>query len=239
MKRFTRIISKLFLISLAAIMALYLGRGFFTRNMGDIPWRSVTNYVWSVLGASLVALILTRKNRMKELEEEQAKADRDKEYAKLLEPEGVRRYLEKIRDEGDGNSSRNATSMLHQLNQVEERKRRLEELITLNGMRGIQDGIDSLPKMVLEEVSDNCRAAINQYIATPDNSMFLTFSKVAVEKNNEKLGMLDELLHSLACEASGVDFNGIEVEAEEGSEMIMRQLIGAMQDSQQSSPSVY
>ena len=70
MKRFTRIISKLFLISLAAIMALYLGRGFFTRNMGDIPWRSVTNYVWSVLGASLVALILTRKNRMKELEEE-------------------------------------------------------------------------------------------------------------------------------------------------------------------------
>ena len=238
MKRFTRIISKLFLISLAAIVIFYLGRGFFTRNMGDVPWHSVTNYLWAVFGASLVALILTRKNRMKELEEEQAKADRDKEYAKLLEPEGVRRYLEKIRDEGDSNSSRNAASMLHQLKQVEVRRGRLEELITLNGMKGIQDGIDSLPKMVLEEVSDNCRAAINQYIATPDNSMFLTFSEVAIEKNNEKLRMLDDLLSSLACEASGVDFNGIEVEAEEGSEMIMRQLIGVMRDSQ-SSPSVY
>ena len=238
MKRFTRIISKLFLISLAAIVIFYLGKGFFTRNMGDVPWRSVTNYLWAVFGASLVALILTRKSRMKELEEEQAKADRDKEYAKLLEPEGVRRYLEKIRDEGDGNSSRNAASMLHQLKQVEVRRGRLEELITLNGMKGIQDGIDSLPKMVLEEVSDNCRAAINQYIATPDNSMFLTFSEVAIEKNNEKLRMLDDLLSSLACEASGVDFNGIEVEAEEGSEMIMRQLIGVMRDSQ-SSPSVY
>ena len=105
-------------------------------------------------------------------------------------------------------------------------------------MKGIQDGIDSLPDMVLEEVSDNCRAAINQYIATPNNSMFLTFSEVAIEKNNEKLRMLDDLLSSLACEASGVDFNGIEVEAEEGSEMIMRQLIGVMRDSQ-SSPSVY
>lgn len=238
MKRFTRIISKLFLISLAAIVIFYLGKGFFTRNMGDVPWRSVTNYLWAVFGASLVALILTRKNRMKELEEERAKADRDKEYAKLLEPEGVRRYLEKIRDEGDGNSSRNAASMLHQLKQVEVRRGRLEELITLNGMKGIQDGIDSLPDMVLEEVSDNCRAAINQYIATPDNSMFLTFSEVAIEKNNEKLRMLDDLLSSLACEASGVDFNGIEVEAEEGSEMIMRQLIGVMRDSQ-SSPSVY
>ena len=238
MKRFTRIISKLFLISLAAIVIFYSGRGFFTRNMGDVPWHSVTNYLWAVFGASLVALILTRKNRMKELEEERAKADRDKEYAKLLEPEGVRRYLEKIRDEGDGNSSRNAASMLYQLKQVEVRRGRLEELITLNGMKGIQDGIDSLPDMVLEEVSDNCRAAINQYIATPNNSMFLTFSEVAIEKNNEKLRMLDDLLSSLACEASGVDFNGIEVEAEEGSEMIMRQLIGVMRDSQ-SSPSVY
>ncbi len=238
MKRFTRIISKLFLISLAAIVIFYLGRGFFTRNMGDVPWHSVTNYLWAVFGASLVALIFTRKSRLKDLEEERAKADRDKEYAKLLEPEGVRRYLEKIRDEGDSNSSRNAASMLHQLKQVEVRRGRLEELITLNGMKGIQDGIDSLPKMVLEEVSDNCRAAINQYIATPDNSMFLTFSEVAIEKNNEKLRMLDDLLSSLACEASGVDFNGIEVEAEEGSEMIMRQLIGVMRDSQ-SSPSVY
>ena len=238
MKRFTRIISRLFLISLAAIVILHLGKGFFTRNMGDVPWSSVTNYVWSVLGASLVALILTRKSRMKELEEERAKADRDKEYAKLLEPEGVRRYLEKIRDEGDGDSSRNAASMLHQLDQVEVRRGRLEELITLNGMRGIQDGIDSLPRMVLEEISDNCRAAINQYIATTDNSMFVSFSKTAIKKNNEKLRMLDELLQSLACEASGVNFNGIEVEAEVGSEMIMRQLIDVMQDSQ-SSPSVY
>ena len=105
-------------------------------------------------------------------------------------------------------------------------------------MRGIQDGIDSLPEMVLEEISQNCRAAINQYIAAPDNSMFVAFSKTAIEKNNEKLTMLDDLLRSLACEASGVDFNGIEVEAEEGSEMIMRQLIGVMRDSQ-SSPSVY
>ena len=208
MKRFTRIISRLFLISLAAIVILHLGKGFLVRNIGDVPWRSVTNYFWAMLGASMVGIILTRKSRLKELEEERAKADRDKEYAKLLEPEGVRRYLEKIRDEGDGNSSRNATSMLHQLNQVEERKRRLEELITLNGMRGIQDGIDSLPKMVLEEVSDNCRAAINQYIAAPDNSMFVAFSKTAIEKNNEKLTMLDDLLRSLACEASGVDFNG-------------------------------
>lgn len=238
MKRFTRIISKLFLISLAAIVISYLGKGFFTRNMGDVPWRSVTNYLWAVFGASLVALILTRKNRMKELEEEQAKADRDKEYAKLLEPEGVRRYLEKIRNEGDGNSSRNAASMLHQLDQVEVRRGRLEELITLNGMRGIQDGIDSLPDMVLEEVSENCRAAINQYIATPDDSMFVAFSKTAIKRNNEKLIMLDDLLRSLACEASGVDFNGIEVEAEEGSETIMRQLIGVMRSSQ-SSPSVH
>ena len=172
------------------------------------------------------------------MEEERAKADRDKEYAKLLEPEGVRRYLEKIREEGDDNSSRNATSMLHQLDQVEVRRGRLEELITLNGMMGIQDGIDSLPDMVLEEVSENCRAAINQYIATPDNSMFVAFSKTAIEKNNQKLIMLDDLLRSLACEASGVDFNGIEIEAEEGSETIMRQLIGVMRDSQ-SSPSVY
>ena len=238
MKRFTRIISKLFLISLAAIVILHLGKGFFTRSMGDVPWRSVTNYFWAVLGASLVGMILTHKSTLKELEEERAKADRDKEYAKLLEPEGVRRYLEKIRDEGDGNSSRNAASMLHQLDQVEARRGRLEELITLNGMGGIQDGIDSLPKMVLEEISDNCRAAINQYIATPDDSMFVAFSKTAIEKNNEKLTMLDDLLRSLACEASGVDFNGIEVEAEEGSEMIMRQLIGVMRDSQ-SSPSVY
>lgn len=238
MKRFTRIISRLFLISLAAIVILHLGKGFFTRNMGDVPWHSVTNYLWAVLGASLVGLIITRKSRLKELEEERAKADRDKEYAKLLEPEGVRKYLERIREESNGNSGRNASTMLHQLDQVEERKRRLEELITMNGMRGIQDGIDSLPKMVLEEISDNCRAAINQYIATPDDSMFLTFSKVAIEKNNEKLGMLDELLHSLACKASGVDFNGIEVEAEVGSETIMQQLIDVMQNSQ-SLPSVY
>lgn len=203
-----------------------------------MPWHSVTNYLWAVLGASLVGLIITRKSRLKELEEERAKADRDKEYAKLLEPEGVRKYLERIREESNGNSGRNASTMLHQLDQVEERKRRLEELITMNGMRGIQDGIDSLPKMVLEEISDNCRAAINQYIATPDDSMFLTFSKVAIEKNNEKLGMLDELLHSLACKASGVDFNGIEVEAEVGSETIMQQLIDVMQNSQ-SLPSVY
>ena len=234
MKRFTRIISKLFPISLAALVIFHLGKGFLVRDIGDVPWRSMIDYSWAVLGASLVGLIITRKSRLKESEEERAKADRDKEYAKLLEPEGVRRYLEKIREESDGDSGRNALVMLHQLDQVEERKRRLEELITLNGMRGIQDGIDSLPKMVLEEVSDNCRAAINQYIATPDDSMFLTFSKVAIEKNNEKLKMLDDLLHSLACEASGVDFNGIEVEAEEGSEMIMRQLIDAMQ-----APSVY
>ena len=238
MKRFTRIISRLFLISLAAIVILHLGKGFLVRNIGDVPWRSVTNYFWAMLGASMVGIILTRKSRLKELEEERAKADRDKEYAKLLEPEGVRKYLKKIRDEGDGNSSSNAVSMLNQLDQVEMRRRRLEELITLNGMRGIQDGIDSLPEMVLEEISQNCRAAINQYIAAPDNSMFVAFSKTAIEKNNEKLTMLDDLLRSLACEASGVDFNGIEVEAEEGSEMIMRQLIGVMRDSQ-SSPSVY
>ena len=238
MKRFTRIISRLFLISLAAIVILHLGKGFLVRNIGDVPWRSVTNYFWAMLGASMVGIILTRKSRLKELEEERAMADRDKEYAKLLEPEGVRKYLKKIRDEGDGNSSRNAISMLNQLDQVEMRRRRLEELITLNGMRGIQDGIDSLPEMVLEEISQNCRAAINQYIAAPDNSMFVAFSKTAIEKNNEKLTMLDDLLRSLACEASGVDFNGIEVEAEEGSEMIMRQLIGVMRDSQ-SSPSVY
>lgn len=238
MKRFTRIISRLFLISLAAIVILHLGKGFLVRNIGDVPWRSVTNYFWAMLGASMVGIILTRKSRLKELEEERAKADRDKEYAKLLEPEGVRKYLKKIRDEGDDNSSRNAISMLNQLDQVEMRRRRLEELITLNGMRGIQDGIDSLPEMVLEEISQNCRAAINQYIAAPDNSMFVAFSKTAIEKNNEKLTMLDDLLRSLACEASGVDFNGIEVEAEEGSEMIMRQLIGVMRDSQ-SSPSVY
>ena len=238
MKRFTRIISRLFLISLAAIVILHLGKGFLVRNIGDVPWRSVTNYFWAMLGASMVGIILTRKSRLKELEEERAKADRDKEYAKLLEPEGVRKYLKKIRDEGDGNSSRNAISMLNQLDQVEMRRRRLEELITLNGMRGIQDGIDSLPEMVLEEISQNCRAAINQYIAAPDNSMFVAFSKTAIEKNNEKLTMLDDLLRSLACEASGVDFNGIEVEAEEGSEMIMRQRIGVMRDSQ-SSPSVY
>lgn len=238
MKRFTRIVSRLFLISLAAIVILHLGKGFLVRNIGDVPWRSVTNYFWAMLGASMVGIILTRKSRLKELEEERAKADRDKEYAKLLEPEGVRKYLKKIRDEGDDNSSRNAISMLNQLDQVEMRRRRLEELITLNGMRGIQDGIDSLPEMVLEEISQNCRAAINQYIAAPDNSMFVAFSKTAIEKNNEKLTMLDDLLRSLACEASGVDFNGIEVEAEEGSEMIMRQLIGVMRDSQ-SSPSVY
>lgn len=238
MKRFTRIVSRLFLISLAAIVILHLGKGFLVRNIGDVPWRSVTNYFWAMLGASMVGIILTRKSRLKELEEERAKADRDKEYAKLLEPEGVRKYLKKIRDEGDDNSSRNAISMLNQLDQVEMRRRRLEELITLNGMRGIQDGIDSLPEMVLEEISQNCRAAINQYIATPDDSMFVAFSKTAIEKNNEKLTMLDDLLRSLACEASGVDFNGIEVEAEEGSEMIMRQLIGVMRDSQ-SSPSVY
>ena len=238
MKRFTRIVSRLFLISLAAIVILHLGKGFLVRNIGDVPWRSVTNYFWAMLGASMVGIILTRKSRLKELEEERAKADRDKEYAKLLEPEGVRKYLKKIRDEGDDNSSRNAISMLNQLDQVEMRRRRLEELITLNGMRGIQDGIDSLPEMVLEEISQNCRAAINQYIAAPDNSMFVAFSKTAIEKNNEKLTMLDDLLRSLACEASGVDFNGIEVEAEEGSEMIMRQLIGVMRDSQ-SSPSVH
>lgn len=238
MKRFTRIVSRLFLISLAAIVILHLGKGFLVRNIGDVPWRSVTNYFWAMLGASMVGIILTRKSRLKELEEERAKADRDKEYAKLLEPEGVRKYLKKIRDEGDGNSSRNAISMLNQLDQVEMRRRRLEELITLNGMRGIQDGIDSLPEMVLEEISQNCRAAINQYIATPDDSMFLTFSKVAIEKNNEKLRMLDELLHSLACKASGVDFNGIEIEAEVGSETIMQQLIDVMQNSQ-SLPSVY
>ncbi len=238
MKRFTRIISRLFLISLAAIVILHLGKGFLVRNIGDVPWRSVTNYLWAVLGASLVGMILTHKRTLKELEEERAKADRDKEYAKLLEPEGVRKYLERIREESNGNSGRNASAMLHQLDQVEERKRRLEELITMNGMGGIQDGIDSLPKMVLEEISDNCRAAINQYIATPDDSMFLTFSKVAIEKNNEKLRMLDELLRSLARKASGVDFNGIEVEAEVGSEMIMQQLIDVMQNSQ-SLPSVY
>ncbi len=238
MKRFTRIISRLFLISLAAIVILHLGKGFLVRNIGDVPWRSVTNYLWAVLGASLVGMILTHKRTLKELEEERAKADRDKEYAKLLEPEGVRKYLERIREESNGNSGRNASAMLHQLDQVEERKRRLEELITMNGMGGIQDGIDSLPEMVLEEISDNCRAAINQYIATPDDSMFLTFSKVAIEKNNEKLRMLDELLRSLARKASGVDFNGIEVEAEVGSEMIMQQLIDVMQNSQ-SLPSVY
>ncbi len=238
MKRFTRIISRLFLISLAAIVILHLGKGFLVRNIGDVPWRSVTNYLWAVLGASMVGMILTHKRTLKELEEERAKADRDKEYAKLLEPEGVRKYLERIREESNGNSGRNASAMLHQLDQVEERKRRLEELITMNGMGGIQDGIDSLPKMVLEEISDNCRAAINQYIATPDDSMFLTFSKVAIEKNNEKLRMLDELLRSLARKASGVDFNGIEVEAEVGSETIMRQLIDVMQNSQSLS-SVY
>ncbi len=238
MKRFTRIISRLFLISLAAIVILHLGKGFLVRNIGDVPWRSVTNYLWAVLGASMVGMILTHKRTLKELEEERAKADRDKEYAKLLEPEGVRKYLERIREESNGNSGRNASAMLHQLDQVEERKRRLEELITMNGMGGIQDGIDSLPEMVLEEISDNCRAAINQYIATPDDNMFLSFSKVAIEKNNEKLRMLDELLRSLARKASGVDFNGIEVEAEVGSETIMRQLIDVMQNSQSLS-SVY
>ena len=169
-------------------------------------YRSWSNLVWATRGFAcasyiflVVRIVSVVAHRIQYAQQQRAQAQREEERMKerkLKTPEEIKEFLlSEIEYSGIKNR------LVEQLSEMDEYQARLNRLFEINDMEAFSH-IVPMFQQVEDEICDNCRAAINHYIAGGKEE-FSESAKNVIKQNDLSLGRVKTVLSALADYISG------------------------------------
>ncbi len=193
-------------VGVVLLIFTYVYKDYIIINHHYKTWVICTRVAWSLLllsiGAIIVAFIkkLVRERRKKEqLRMQEERESMRSDVRKLRDSSDIVKYLDNLRS--NTRRSNHAGVLIGQLNEMDDCRRRLNELFEINDIDVFRNIIDIFQRLE-DEMCGNCRSAINHYIAGGVDE-FNASSEKTVEANDEKLKAARKVLTALADYTSG------------------------------------
>lgn len=155
---------------------------------------AAVSYLFLVVRAGAMLL-----DKIKQAQYQRARAEQEAERMqerKLKTPKDIIAFLTGI------GPMKPATELINQLSKMDEYQERLNRLFEINDNIGSFSDIIPWFQQAENEICDNCRTAINQYVAGGEEE-FVDSAKEAVEQNNKRLEMVHTVLWALAKYING------------------------------------
>ena len=169
-------------------------------------YRSWSNLVWAARGFATVSYLslfvragAMPLDKIKQAQHRRARVEQEAERMqerKLKTPKDIIAFLTGI------GPMEPATELINQLSKMDEYQERLNRLFEINDNIGSFGDIIPWFQQAENEICDNCRTAINQYVAGGEEE-FVDSAKEAIKQNNTRLEMVHTVLWALAKYING------------------------------------